>query len=249
MVHSFICTQENEPINEFTTEGYVTKAFPALFPTGNNDLLHPRGEYVTKLDYFQYLMRYHDGRFAKHPRFRFFVMNTILRHQALSSSNVFVKNITGGITTVQEIREKLLTDKSFVKNVMAYSSKLRSTKSYWSQRCGELLSMVEQLGKPAFFFTLSAADYRWPDLFKVLVPNRKYSDLTTEERMSLVNQNPILVAHFIQFRVETFVTHVMKPIFKVSFVQFYSNILEILMPFLLGGCYAPKVIQPQIQNE
>lgn len=108
----------------------MTKAFPALFPTGNNDLLHPRDEVVTKLEYFQYLMQYHDMRFSKHPRFRFFAMNTILRHQALSSSSVFVKNLTSNITTVEEIREKLRADKSFVKNVMAYSSKLRSTKAY-----------------------------------------------------------------------------------------------------------------------
>lgn len=207
----------------FTTEGYITKAFPVLFPTGNNDLLHPRDEAITKLDYFQYLMQYHDGRFAKDPRFRFFAMNTILRHQALSSSNVFVKNLTSGITTVQEIREKLLADKSFVKNIMAYSSKLRSTKSYWYQRCGELLSMVEQLGKPAVFFTLSVADYRWPDLFKILVPNSNYCELTMAEKMSLVNENPILVAYFIQFRVETFVKHVMKPIFKVRILSFFIN--------------------------
>lgn len=64
--------------------------------------------------------------------------------------------------------------------------------------------MVEQLGKPAVFFTLSVADYRWPDLFKILVPNRNYSELTMVEKMSLINENPILVAHFVQFRVETF---------------------------------------------
>ena len=59
-------------INEFTTEGYFSMAFPTLFPTGAADFLGQRFNKVTIGNYFTHLLKYDDGRFARHPRFRFF---------------------------------------------------------------------------------------------------------------------------------------------------------------------------------
>ena len=59
------------PINEFTTEGYMSCAFPTLFPTGAADFLAPWQASVTIASYFKHMLLYHDGRFAKHLRFRF----------------------------------------------------------------------------------------------------------------------------------------------------------------------------------
>ena len=64
------------PLNEFTTEGYFTCAFPTLFPTGAGDFLGQRQVPVTIGNNFKHLMQYDDGRFAQHPRFRFFALNT-----------------------------------------------------------------------------------------------------------------------------------------------------------------------------
>ena len=62
------------PINEFTTEGYMSCAFPTLFSTGAADYLVPRPRSVTIGNYFKHLMLHHDQRFAKHPRFRYVCM-------------------------------------------------------------------------------------------------------------------------------------------------------------------------------
>ena len=64
------------PVNEFTTEGYISSAFPTLFPTGAGDFVAPRQRTITVGNYFKHLMLYHDQRFAKHPRFRYFALNT-----------------------------------------------------------------------------------------------------------------------------------------------------------------------------
>ena len=64
------------PINEFSTEGYFSCAFHTLFPTGAGDFLGERQNQVTIGNYFKHLMMYDDGRFAKHPRFRIFALNT-----------------------------------------------------------------------------------------------------------------------------------------------------------------------------
>ena len=55
------------PINEFTTEGYISCAFPTLFPQGIADFLAPRQRIVTIASYFKHLMLYHDQHFACHP--------------------------------------------------------------------------------------------------------------------------------------------------------------------------------------
>lgn len=196
--------------------GYIAKAFPALFPTGNGDFLQPRDIPVTRQDYFEYLMRYKDGRFARDPRFRFLAMNTLQRHRSLTNSNIFVKNAGLKDVTVETMKKKIAEEPNFIKNMMVYSSTLRSTKPYWNTRTAELLSMVEQLGKPTVFFTLSAADYQWPELFRVLAPTVHYDQLTKTQKRQLVNENPVLVSYYIQYRVNIFMQHVMKPIFKVK---------------------------------
>ena len=65
------------PVNEFTTEGYISCAFPMLFPTGAADLWAPRARTVTIGNYFKHLM-FQDGRFARHPRFQYFALNSRL---------------------------------------------------------------------------------------------------------------------------------------------------------------------------
>ena len=57
------------PLNEFTTEGYFTCAFPTLFPTGAGDFLGQRQVPVTIGNYFKHLMQYDDGHFAWHHDF------------------------------------------------------------------------------------------------------------------------------------------------------------------------------------
>ncbi|KAJ3455288.1 hypothetical protein MRS44_013888 [Fusarium solani] len=46
-------------------------------------------------DYVEHAMRWHDGRFARHPTFRFVAFNTLMRSQARSRSRFFVKQHDG----------------------------------------------------------------------------------------------------------------------------------------------------------
>ena len=64
-------TQDEDPVNEYTTEGYIAMAFPALLPFGGADLRDQSKRKVGKVDtaeYFDTLLRYKDGRFGSHPR-------------------------------------------------------------------------------------------------------------------------------------------------------------------------------------
>lgn len=80
----------NVPGDEFKEE-LVTMAFPCLFPYGKAGLNSPREHKITALNYFRHMMRYKDGRFAKHPRFRFYALNSLMRWSSLKDGNVFIK--------------------------------------------------------------------------------------------------------------------------------------------------------------
>jgi hypothetical protein len=91
-----------EPIDEHNRNlRYVIEAFPSLFPKGEADFHEDRLCNVSASDYFKHLMRYHDGRFARHPRFRYFAWNSILRWDGKKRSRMFAKrNSNDGMMTV-----------------------------------------------------------------------------------------------------------------------------------------------------
>ena len=78
--------REHNPINEFSMEGYFSRAFPTLFPTGAAEFLAPRIHKITIDNYFKHLVMYDDKRLAKHCRFRYFALqyHTTFIHIAIA---------------------------------------------------------------------------------------------------------------------------------------------------------------------
>ena len=111
-------------------------------------------------------MQYDDGRFARHPRFRFFTLNTEMQHHALQMGRVYVRQHPGdGQLSLDELRDMVgRQGEAFSSRVLHYASSLRGTKQYWQRQRSRLLSMVDTLGLPTIFFTHSAADLQWPEL-------------------------------------------------------------------------------------
>ena len=94
------------PVNEFTTKGYISAAFPTLFPTGTADFTAPRDRKVTIGNYFKHMILYHDGRFAKHPRFRYYALNTQMRHRVLQTGRIYVKQHPNDVhLSTEDLRE------------------------------------------------------------------------------------------------------------------------------------------------
>lgn len=75
----------SQVINEFQDQGYIPRAFPKLFAHGLASYIEARTYSVTFAEYFKHLLYYKDNRFAEHSKFRFFAMNTLLRHEALKT--------------------------------------------------------------------------------------------------------------------------------------------------------------------
>ena len=165
-------TTATTPINEFNTEGYISCAFPTLFPTGTADLLAPRTHAVTVGNYFKHLMMYKDGRFAKHPRFRYFALNTEMRWRALQTGRIYVRqHHQDAQLSLDELRDMVGREgETFSNRVLRYPASLRGTRQYWFRQRSRLIAMVDTLGLPTIFFTHSAADLQWPELARLICP-------------------------------------------------------------------------------
>ena len=154
------------PINEFSTEGYFSCAFPVLFPTGAADFLAPCLNTVTIGNYFKRLLLYHDGRFAKHCRFRYFVLNTEMRWCALQTGKIYIhQNPDDDHLSIEELRDMMGREgENFSNRIIHFAASLRGTRQHWLRQRSRLIAMVDSIGMPTIFFTHRTADFQWPEL-------------------------------------------------------------------------------------
>ena len=194
------------PINEFRTEGYMTRAFPTLFPTGAADFSAPRIQHVTIGYYFKHLLMYRDGRFAQHPRFRYFALNTEMRWRALQVGRIYIKQHPyDAQLSVQDLKEMVgQQGERFSKQVIHFGNTLRGTSAYWFRQRSRLISMVDALGLPTVFFTHSAADLQWPELAELMCPD---DPTNPRRRQQALTENPAIADWFFYQRVQVYLKH------------------------------------------
>lgn len=208
-------TVNPEFVSEFTTEGYLAKAFPTLFQSGECDYLQPRITKIPLLDFYKHLMHYKDGRFAMHASFPFFALNSFFRHRALAAGKfLFRKSAKLQDLTVKDIKDQMKQDhgEELAKSLIRLAECLKGTKAYWNKERKLLRSMISQIGCPSFFYTLSAADLSWPELHHLLPLNPNEEGISKAEsyRRSIHNlsTSPQIVAEFLARRSSEFTLHI-----------------------------------------
>ena len=191
-------------LSEYTTNGLFTMAFPSLFPCGKADYASPRRAKLDLYEWVKHLMRYRDTRFATHPRFRFFALNLIFRHRAMSRGKfLFTRNVGHRDMTVGQLRNKLKNNDGaqLASKIIRCVKTVRGTRPYWSMEGAKLRDMIYQIGTPTFFYTLSMADMSWPDLHKMMPDDPFRPGLSATEsyhiRACNVANNPHIVSAYL----------------------------------------------------
>ena len=126
-------------------------------------------------------------------------------------------------SNVQSLKKLIFQDQAYL-----FLRQIPGTPPYWQKFMYEVVAMVKQLGIPTWFMTLSCADLRWPELFQIIgksqgfnLTDKEIDALTYNERCSMLNLNPVIVAKHFQYRVETFFTEVLmikaNPIGKIVY--------------------------------
>ena len=210
------------PISEYNNANYIPQlAFPTLFPSGKAAFTESRFVTLTETEYHRHLLRYYDGRFARHSQFRYWAFNYGLREQARSASRYMWKGKDQESIDEDELRALIENNSIPLQDFIARrSATLRGTRPYWTQARNELEAMVRQLGVPSLFFTFSAADLQWDDLYQHLEPGirQEYLNSTDRERQRIaanwLQENPLLAANWLSIRWRTFITDVLKKMFN-----------------------------------
>ena len=96
---------------------------------GPADFTAPRMRPLTLGYYFKHLMMYSDGRFARHPRFRYFSLNTEMRWRALQAGSVYIRQPSEAARlSADELHDMVST--SFSSSACHYAGSLRGTRPY-----------------------------------------------------------------------------------------------------------------------
>ena len=191
---------ENEP-------GYIPCAFPKLFPFGTGDYhdakrgLRGRDSFA---DWGRFVMLWHDGRFMRHTRFRYWFLDTWLRALSPSQRNVFMKIFPkASEATLDDLRDAG-NFRTLVKQMSTTSSSIPGSVSERGQMEQHLEAMVDQiehetadLGEnhgagrlPAAFCTLTCQIFKWEQLYKTILKSYHTSSAEYKAWLDIRGQSP-----------------------------------------------------------
>ncbi|EWY79578.1 hypothetical protein FOYG_17272 [Fusarium oxysporum NRRL 32931] len=117
-------------------------------------------------------MRWHDGRFARHPTLRFVAFNTLIGSQARTRSKFFAKQHDGmhqPLTREQLIQALEHSEdpeaQALINSITRHAVSIRSTRPFWNKKRQDLEAYAYNFGCPGAFITFSPADLPWRSLY------------------------------------------------------------------------------------
>ena len=218
------------PVNEYdTNNGLFLKAFPWLFPGGRGDFHQFRTEKLNISDWAKNLLLYEDGRFAKDKMWGFYVLNFITRKKNQTSGGYFVDSFfKEGPKTLQDLKTKIQDGNlSWIDRICYYSKKTVGSAGYWRAKRAEVYSWIQHHveaghGPPTFFMTFSCAEYKWPDIQRLIndrfeCANLPKPDLEKVNYIQLINDYTIIIQEYFQQRIRLWLQTVGKQIFHIKY--------------------------------
>ena len=151
--HAIAPGEGKVPSNLMRDKNWDVNAFPSFHPSGKFGLHYTREKKLTPQQHFIQRLQNVNRRFSSHPPYVFAAQYYIERHQLEQNINIsFLKGKLSHGNLLQ-------LDDSF-----AVFDKIPGTPKYWLNKRYELIAKLENLGAFHFFFTLSMADMRWPEI-------------------------------------------------------------------------------------
>ena len=170
---SCVAPAEGEkPLNIMTDSNFEAMSNPDKFPYGVGTYSSERPR---KLTYRKYWLLDVDGRFSRDLDYLFVAQYIVEAKQVSDDGNNFVWR--------QKPSRQFTAAQARDQTVLSQYIRIREKHSWLPAVLpAYFLSMIRQLGTPTWFFTLSAADLKWPDT----IPN---SMVWTTLMMRLLNCN------------------------------------------------------------
>lgn len=202
------------PLNEFNrSQRLLSLACPSLFPRGEADFACPRPREISYQDYLEHAMKWEDGRFARHPTFRYIALNTLMRQQAHGYSKFYVNRQDSPPLTKAGLQEALEDPErpgaqAILNSISRSAAAIKGTRPYWYRRRRECEAFSYNLGTPHGFFTCSPADLHWRSLYRHMPEYDRWCSADERTRMSLsrrlLRENPHIAAWHFHLRYKVF---------------------------------------------
>jgi ATP-dependent DNA helicase PIF1 len=163
-------------------------------------------------------------------------LNSKLRAQAQSQAKLYIRKFPGAADLmIEELGQKLNFNEktALIQSIQCSIDWIPGLSLFWNRHRQQLTAMIEQLGSPHLFFTLSAADLHWPELHRLIENQRAFESGNAPLNLENLNEQarynrridnltkyPHIAASFLQFRVKEFLDCV-KQIPGFEFVDFW----------------------------
>ena len=209
------------PFNEFSTPYLASMAFPTIFPNGIADptcnlTLREISEneteaFAMKLKHLVKFAEIDNNkklvyRFAVHPRFAYWSYNMLYRKRLLGQGNFYMKQTQNErLLTIEELRAMMDSGNysQVMDKIIHYAKNVSGTNAYWNNNKEKLKALITQKGSPTIFWTLSCAEFHWPE-YHQLFKTADETNIFHSARENVLNYPHILDFMFTE-RVEAFV--------------------------------------------
>ena len=157
-----------------------------------------------KAKYFNQRLLDVDGRFARDLDYLFLAQYIVEAKQVMDDMR---QKPSRPFTAAQAKDQAILSQ--YVRKDKAYSfmKNIHGSPPYYERTFYDLLAMIRQLGTPTWFFTLSAAGLKWPDMIQTIA--RQYGAYYTDDEVAALSFDdkpnwlkhyPVTAARHFQYR-------------------------------------------------
>ena len=195
-----------KPLSIMTDSGFEAMFNPDKFCYGDGTFSSDRPRKLTYRKYFNQRLLDVDGRFARDLDYLFVAQYIVEANQVSGDANNFVwrQKPSGQFTAAQAKDQTFINQFVHANKAYSFMKNVRGSPPYYQCTFYDLLAMIRQIGTPTWFFTLSAADMKWPDMIQTIAKQYGvyYTDenvdaLSFEEKSKWLRHNPVTAArHF-----------------------------------------------------
>ena len=193
---------------------------PEKFLFGDGGFNTERTKNITYRKYFNQRLLKVDGRFSRDLDYLFMAQYVVEAKQLLDDAHNYIwhqRPYDSGITAAQARDPRCLNECICTKKAYKFMKNIRGSPPYYQRTFYDLLAMVRQLRIPTFFFTLSSADLKWPNMIQIIsqlygvyYTDEQVKELSFEERCNWLRRNPVAAARHFNYRLKTFFTDFLK---------------------------------------